>query len=110
MGLDVITLSEHYGVSEGELVADVDWLADVGGRGWAVLKADAQIRKRPAERRALIEAKVKAFLVSGQLRADQTVKRVAANLDAMHEVCADEGPWIFRLHETRLEKLRLEGG
>ena len=52
------TLVEHYGKPEDEAVADVDWLALCGERGWPVLMKDEKIRYRTAEREALVEAGV----------------------------------------------------
>ena len=108
LGLDVVTLSEHYGVKQGETIEDVEWLLEAGRQGWAVLKADARIRHRPAERAALIEAKAQAFLLGGQLSAAQQVARIEANLDAMVNACLTPGPWVYRIHQSRLQRLKLD--
>jgi hypothetical protein len=53
---------------------DVDWLPHVGARKWLLITKDENIRKRPIEVRALIGAKVKAFVLTaaGELTgADQ---------------------------------------
>jgi hypothetical protein len=69
-GLVVHTLSSIYGEEEGQQIPDVRWLADAGGHEWIVLMKDDAIRRRPAERDALMEACVRAFcLTNAQLRA-----------------------------------------
>jgi predicted nuclease of predicted toxin-antitoxin system len=49
---------------------DEDWLRDVGQRGWIVLTKDTQIRYRVPERAALMQARVRAVvLTAGNLSA-----------------------------------------
>lgn len=43
-GLRLSTLAEVYGVTADEDVADVDWLALAGDRGWPVLMKDQRTR------------------------------------------------------------------
>jgi predicted nuclease of predicted toxin-antitoxin system len=45
---------------------DEDWLQVVGSRGWIVLTKDERIRYRPNERRALLRAGVRAFILTGR--------------------------------------------
>lgn len=45
---------------------DVVWLTDVGKRGWLVLTKDKRIRYRAIEQRALVRARVGAFVVTGK--------------------------------------------
>lgn len=45
---------------------DVDWLPEVGKRGWIVVTGDRRISKKPPERKALEEANVIAvFMAKG---------------------------------------------
>jgi hypothetical protein len=53
---------DHFPIS----AKDVDWLPEVGRRGWVVLSKDLNIRTNEPERRALLEANVRAFLFSQQ--------------------------------------------
>lgn len=51
---------------------DTVWLAEVGKRGWVVLTKDKKIRTNQLERKALMDAKVAAFiLTSGNLRGEE---------------------------------------
>ncbi len=45
---------------------DVDWIPEVGKRGWVVITGDRGISKKPAERKALEEANViSVFMAKG---------------------------------------------
>ena len=105
---EVITLAEHYGMPADERVSDVEWLMEAGRNGWAVLKSDANIRRRDApERRALVEAQVRAFVISGQLTATVKVERVVANRDRIAKVCQNPGPFVYRIHPGHLQQLQI---
>lgn len=45
---------------------DVDWLTDVGKRGWIVLSKDERIRRNRVERAALQAAGLRAFFLTQQ--------------------------------------------
>jgi hypothetical protein len=42
---------------------DVDWLPEIGRRGWVLLTKDWRIQQRPLEREAMINANVRAFVI-----------------------------------------------
>ncbi len=54
-------MGDHFDLS----TSDVDWLRDVGRRGWVVLTKDRRIRRREAEFRAVCEAGVAMFVLTG---------------------------------------------
>jgi hypothetical protein len=55
---------------------DVEWLAEIGRRGWVAITKDKNIRRNELERRALIDANVACFMVGrGDLSAVRTFKR-----------------------------------
>lgn len=55
---------------------DTDILRFIGARGWAFLSKDENVRRRPAERRALVEAGVAAFiLTAGRAKGEVTRRR-----------------------------------
>jgi predicted nuclease of predicted toxin-antitoxin system len=45
---------------------DVDWLPDVGRRGWIVLTKDARIGKRPLEKIAVASTGIRMFTLASQ--------------------------------------------
>ena len=48
----------------GSGAQDVEWLPEVGARGWILITKDKHIRKREIELRALREAGVRAFVLT----------------------------------------------
>ena len=103
-----MTLSEHYGVPEDEGIADEEWLELAGRRGWAVFMKDARIAYNPAERDAVRTYAVQAFCLSNQnLSADDMAARFLDNLDAIEEVTTEPGPFIYAVHQNRIEKMSI---
>lgn len=52
---------------------DIEWIAEVGRRGWTVVTRDQNIRRRPNELRAVRAAGLRLFaLTSGNLSAAET--------------------------------------
>jgi len=63
---------------EGGLAGTTDesWLAHIGSRRWLALMRDQNIKRRALERRALVSAKVGAFVcTTGEATADQGDRR-----------------------------------
>ena len=62
LGVDARHLQDDFPAS----TIDVDWLPEVGKRGWIVVTGDRRISKKPPERKALEEANVIAvFMAKG---------------------------------------------
>lgn len=105
-GLVVHTLASVYGEHAGQAVADEDWLARAGGKGWAVLMKDDAIRRRPAELAALERAQVRAFCVTnasltGAAMADMFIR----HRFRIVQRCARPGPFIYGVYERDLKRL-----
>ena len=68
----------------GSGTQDVEWLPQVGARGWILLTKDKQIRKREIELRALRQAGVRAFvLTAAGLTGAEQARVLEAALPAM---------------------------
>lgn len=107
-GLRLVTLAEHYGVPADENVADTEWLELAGSHGWAVFLKDARIRSRAVEREVVRAFGVRCFCITRQdLSAAQMAERYLRHLDAIAAACADEGPFIYAVHDRRIEPLDL---
>lgn len=105
-GLIVHTMASVYGESAAQRLADEVWLRDAGAQGWIVLTKDDAIRRRPAERDALIEAGVRVFcLTSAQLRASEQIERFVTNRDRILRQAAEPGPYIYGVYKDRIERL-----
>ena len=105
-GLRLVTLAEHYGVPQDEAIADEEWLELAGTSGWVVLMKDTRIRYNLAEREAVKQHSVQAFCLSNQnLPSDDMASRFLDNLEAIANATTEPGPFIFAVHETRIERL-----
>jgi hypothetical protein len=109
-GVTVHTMADVYGEQMGQRLTDETWLLDVGQRGWVVLMKDDAIRRRPAEREALIAGGVRAFcLTNAQLRGEQQARRLVSNLERIVAEARRPGPYIYGVHEGRIERLWPKG-
>jgi hypothetical protein len=69
------------------------------------MKDDA-IRRRPAERDALSEAKVRAFcLTNAQLRAAEQSARFVDNLERILRQAKKPGPYIYGVYNGHIKRL-----
>jgi len=107
-GLSLLTLAEHYGIPQDEQIDDPTWLAEAGRQGWVVLMKDGRIRSNTPELNAVKDYGLRCFCLSNQkLLAAVMAERFLRNLDAMVEACKVPGPFIYAVHETRLQLLDL---
>jgi PIN like domain len=109
-GLVVHTMASVYGEEAAQQLADERWLRDVGAKGWIVLMKDDAIRRRPAERDALVEAGVRAFcLTNAQLRAAEQTERFVSNRHRIIQQARRPGPYIYGVYETGIRRLWPQG-
>ena len=107
-GLRLTTLAERYGIPADETVSDEQWITDVGRRGEVAFMKDARVRYNAAEKAAIIRHAVRCFCLSRRdLTAEQMANRFLGNLDRIAATCANDGPFIYAVHETRIEWLAL---
>ena len=91
-----------------EKVADVEWLTRAGTEGWAVLMKDERIRYRPAERAAVLTAKVEGFcLVKGNLRAAAMADIFISAIEDIATACQSPGPYLYAVSTTGLRRVEL---
>ena len=78
----------------------------MGAREWVVLTKDDAIRRRPAERDALIDAGVRVFcLTTAQLRGAEQLARFAENRERILRRARLPGPYIYAVYAGRIERL-----
>jgi hypothetical protein len=107
-GLELVTLSERYGIPADETVPDDQWLREAGERGEAVFMKDARIRYRSAEKAALVTYAVRCFcLTGGNLTGDEMAACFLDNLDAITTACTEPGPFLYAVQRRRIERLAL---
>jgi hypothetical protein len=105
-GLEVLSMADVYGEQAGQGLADETWLADAGKNNWVVLTKDDAIRRRPAERDALIEANVRVFcLTNRNLRAKEQAQRFVMNAERMLRRATTQGPYIYGVYDSGLRRL-----
>ncbi len=105
-GLTVHTMASVYGEQEAQQLRDEVWLRDAGKHGWVVLTKDDAIRRRPAEREALVQAGVRVFcLTTAQLRGEEQLARFVENRHRIVQRARNPGPYIYGVYEGRLAKL-----
>jgi hypothetical protein len=105
-GLTVHTLASVYGEEAGQHVRDEVWLRDAGANKWVVLMKDDAIRRRPAERDALVDAGVRAFcLTNAQLRRAEQTERFVSNRYRIVQQARHPGPCIYGMYERGIRRL-----
>jgi PIN like domain len=61
-GLSVEIHDDHFSKN----APDVDWIPEIGARGWVILTKDARIGKNRIERLAVADARVRMFTLASQ--------------------------------------------
>lgn len=106
LGLTVHTLASVWGEAAAQDLDDETWLAYAGASDWVVLMKDDKIRRRPAERDALIAAGVRAFcLTNAQLKKVEQTARIVDNIDRILRHAQTPGPYIYGIYEGHLKRL-----
>ena len=106
LGFTVHTMASVYGEQVAQELDDERWLADAGEHDWVVLMKDDAIRRRPAERDALSEAKVRAFcLTNAQLRASEQSARFVGNIARILRQVEKPGPYIYEVYDGYIKRI-----
>jgi predicted nuclease of predicted toxin-antitoxin system len=86
---------------------DEEWLAEVGKQGWVVLTKDRRIRHRRSERLALMDAGVRAFvLTAGNITGEEMAAAFVEALPRMLRVVkGEEPPFIATVSRSGLVRL-----
>ncbi len=81
---------------------DVDWLAEVGRRGWVVLSKDERIRRNRIEREALEAAHVRAFFLTQQDITGQEMAVLFRNAlpGMINRAVSEPAPFIFTISRS----------
>jgi hypothetical protein len=105
-GLAVLSMADVYGEAKGQQLRDEVWLRDAGRQGWVILTKDDAIRRRPAERDALIAAGARVFcLTNRHLRAAEQLERFLGNRHRILRQARQPGPYIYGVYESGLRRL-----
>jgi len=105
-GLVVHSMHGVYGEDQAQRLPDEIWLRDAGERNWVVLTKDDAIRRRPAERDAMIDAACRVFcLTTAKLRGAQQTERFVDNRHRIIRQARKQGPYIYGVYEKGLKRL-----
>lgn len=87
---------------------DEVWLAEAGRQGWIVLTKDKQIRYREVEVRTLLEARVRAFILTakGDLTGAEVGQIFVQAMPAIKKLCRTRPP-PFIARVSRVGKVSL---
>ena len=106
--VQLITLAEHYGRPHDEDAEDPIWIADASERSWIVLREDARIRRRPAEKHAIVDSRARCFCLShGNLGFTEMAQRYLANWGAIVEASAEPGPFLYSVRASEIARLNV---
>jgi aryl-alcohol dehydrogenase-like predicted oxidoreductase len=105
-GLTVHSMADVYGEGRAQRLPDEVWLRDAGKRSWVVLTKDDAIRRRPAERDAMIDAAARVFcLTTAKLRGVEQTERFVHNRHRIIRQARKPGPYIYGVYEKGLKRL-----
>ena len=105
-GLTVRTLADVYGEQQAQDVEDQQWIALAADNDWVVLCKDDRIRRRPAERQALTEGRVRAFcLTNANLVFAQQAEYFVRNRFRIIQASRKPGPYLYGVYKDHIEKL-----
>jgi len=104
--LTVWTLADVYGEQAAQEVQDHNWIALAAERDWVVLCKDDRIRRRPAERDALITGRVRAFcLTNANLTFTEQAEYFVRNRFRIIQRSRKPGPYVYGVYKDGIEKL-----
>ena len=107
-GLTLTTLAERYGVPTDENVSDEEWLADAGRRREVVFLKDGRVRYNAPEKTAIRRHAVRCFcLARRDLPGPEMAARFLRNLDRITAVCVEPGPFLYAVHQSRIQDMPL---
>ncbi len=81
---------------------DVEWIPEVGKRGWVLITKDKNIRRNPLERAAYENAQLRGFVLTGtDMSGKETADLLVACLSGMVRKAAGRpGPLLFAISRT----------
>jgi hypothetical protein len=105
-GLTVRTLADVYGEERAQQTEDAEWIKLAAEHGWVVLCKDQRIRRRPAERDALIEGKVRVFcLTNANLGFADQAAYFVNNRFRILQAAGKPGPYLYGVYKNSITKL-----
>ncbi|GAA1637650.1 hypothetical protein GCM10009744_28650 [Kribbella alba] len=105
LGCEALTKVQVFGQRK---VEDTEWIAWADAADLVVLTKDDAIRRRPLERAALAESRLRVFcLTNANLTKAQQVARFEERWPAILRRCAQPGPFVCGVYTDRLQDLNI---
>ena len=83
---------------------DEDWIPLVAGRGLIAIGRDKRVRTRPAERRAIVDSRLRYIWIGGKkdLSSWEWARRLARDWDKIEALIVKlgPGPWFITLNQA----------
>jgi predicted nuclease of predicted toxin-antitoxin system len=100
-------LIEHHGNHFNQDAPDIEWLTEVGDRGWVVLTKDKAIGSNALELKAIAAANVRVFcLASGNLTRQQMADLFVDVLEKLTKFTqGNQAPFIAKIYKDEGVKL-----
>lgn len=86
---------------------DREWLPVVGRLGWAVITRDRRIERRPAEKAAVLDHRVKLFAITSTEQLDKwrQLEIVMSRWRDIEALAERPGPFIYRVTRTSVSRM-----
>jgi len=105
LGLNIAIHDEHFPQNS----PDVDWLPEVGRRGWVILTKDTRISRNTLERLAVAQNDVRMFaLARSDLSGQETIEIFTKAIGAIHRILKQQkSPFIAKIYrDSRIKMYR----
>ncbi|MGH8765933.1 MAG: hypothetical protein ACRET8_09465 [Burkholderiales bacterium] len=81
---------------------DLDWIPEIGRRGWVLITKDQNIRRNALERAAYKSAAVRGFIVTGKdMKGEELGELLVGCLPRMvRKVSGRDGPLLYTISRT----------
>jgi predicted nuclease of predicted toxin-antitoxin system len=104
-GFEAKIMMSEFGRSD---VQDTEWIEAIGKNNWIVFTKDAAIRRRTAERNAVIKHNLRVFcLVHQQLSFVESTSIFESNWTKLEKWFFKPGPWIVAVRKSGIEEVPL---
>ena len=96
-GLSVEIHDDHFGKN----APDIDWIPEIGTRGWVILTKDARIGKNRIERLAVADARVRMFTLASQSLSGTDMADIFLNAipDMKKFIYENPAPFIAKVYQ-----------
>lgn len=105
-GLQLVTMRDYYGETEGGRVPDVQWITEVAAEGWVAFHKDDNIRRKLDEIAAVDRSELRMFVITNaNLTGAVMGQRYVDNLPRISRAARKAGPFIYGVYKDDINRL-----